>query len=367
MSDGAAPLTESAPQSSTDIAAQVVESAESAQDTTPAVATSEHDPISTRTDTTNATETKTEPTQAEVSAARKFLHKLGHSETNKRGGNTYLPYGTVEKMLDKYAEEHGQTWTAEKTTLESQTKELQAHIEALRSAVSGDPKAFLSELAGIDPRYQSFLTPQQQERREQIADAANDPEPQPDYPIRDGAGNVIGMTFSLEGQKKREAWLTRQLKREFQTDLDERFKPIQEREQAEQQRAEQQRIMGEVGQRTQQQMQEAQTWPLFGKLAEDGSLTEFQQAVLDELKADSAKAKTESRRPSLSLEGAYIRVASKRMTEDDAKKRERLLKEIDAAPKSTAAGRQTTDGTAKRGPRSSADIVREVIAKSGGA
>lgn len=359
MSDVAAAAESSAPMSSTDVAASVVESFESGEtgtESTPSVATSETGESDTR-PVTETTQNKTEPTAAEVSAARKFLQKMGHADTNKRGGNTYLPYGTVEKMLDKYAEEHGQTWQTERTTIESRSKELQSQIEQLRAGVAGDPRAFLSEIASIDPRYKAFLESQPQARQ---TPAADDPMPAPDYDL--GNGNK---TYSLEGLQKRDEWVQRQLLRQLEGKLDERLKPLTEREDAAKARDEHEKVMHGLRERASSQMQEAQTWPLFGTLSPDGALTEFQQSVLDELKADTDKATKEHRRPSLTLEGAYIRVASKRMTEDDATTRGRLLKEISAAPKSTATGRTTTDAAATPAKRSTADIVREVVSKAG--
>lgn len=348
--------TESAaPTSTADIAASVIESAEQAD--TSSAETGESS--STRIDTTDtAVETptrETAPTEAELSAAAKFLLQQGH--TNKKladGRDTRLPYGTVEKMLDRYLDQQKTTWQTERQAVEAQAKELREHLQQVRNSVAGDPKAFLSELAEIDPRYRVFLEP----APAAPAPAADDPMPPPDYDLGNGQ-----RTYSLEGLQKRDAWVQRQLMRTLEAKVEERFKPIAEREQQAKARDEERQFTDALHARTHTQMQDAQTWPLFGALAADGSLTEFQTAVLGELQKDTAEAKAAGRAPALTLEGAYIRVSSKRFTEDDATKRARLLKEIAAAPTGSALSRQTADAPRAPGPRSTAEIARQTIAK----
>jgi hypothetical protein len=142
-----------------------------------------------------------------------------------------------------------------------------------------------------------------------------------------------------------------------------KLRPLTERDEREKQRIQQEHQQRQLQERVGSQLSEAQTWPLFGKLAEDGTYTEFQTAVLDELKKDSAAAQAEGKRPTLSLEGAYIKVASKRMAEDENAKRARWIEETNKAPKSTAIARQSTDAPRPTGPRSSQEIARATIAK----
>lgn len=365
MSDGAAPLTSdsggassapASPATTQSIAADVIETAERED------AGGDGYADTPRLDTTNTvaetTAPKTQPTPAELSAAAKFLEQQGHKLKKEDGRDVWLPAKTVEKMLDRYAETHKTTWTGEKSAIEARAKEYESHVQSIKAAIAGDETAFLKELASVDPRYARFLEARSEAQR--VPDASNDPMPQPDYDL--GNGN---RTYSLEGLQKRDEWLERQMLRKFEGKIEERFKPIAEREKAEQARIAQERTMTELHERTTSQLQEAQTWPLFGPMAADGSLTEFQQAVLDELKADTDAAKTTGARPKLTLEGAYIKVASKRMTEDDATKRARLLKEIEKAPKGNPAlSRQTADASAKPpSARSTSDIARSVISK----
>ena len=361
MSDTAAPLTTTetaAPVSSADIAADVIQSAERGD---PGVTgePASYDLPDTSTET-RATETqKIEPTKAEISKARQFLQKLGHLETNKRGGNTYLPYNTVEKMLDKYAEEHGTTWQTERTTLEQRAKDLETHIAQLRDGIMGeDTDALIRELAEANPKFARYL--QAQTAAREVPTSPNDPMPQPDFDLGNGA-----KTYSVEGLQKLREWDRREATREVLANVEERLKPLTAREEAAKAAEVRDRAITTAREAVNGQLSEAQTWWLFGKLADDGSLTEFQQAVLDEMKADSEKAKAENRRPKLTLEGAYIRIASKRMSEDDTTKRERLLKEINGAAKSTSTGRPSAEATATpAGKRTTADIVRETIARA---
>lgn len=352
-----APDTGTAPTSTQEIAASVIQDAERADTATPEG--------ETRLDTTSAVEEKpapgpkTEPTQAELSAAAKFLEKMGHKAKRKDGQDVWVKVATVENLLDNYVGEHRSTWETEKQTIAQQAKQYSDYLDTLRASVAGDPKAFLSELAGIDPRYKSFLEQQAQQAPQTRQPAPeNDPEPQPDYPLGDGR-----FTYSIEGLAKREAWMRRQIERDLLGKVEERLKPLAEREEQQRQQQAQQELMRDVQARSQSQLQEAQTWPLFGKLADDGSLSEFQQAVLSELQKDSEDAAKAGQRPKLTLEGAYIRIASKRYTEDDAAKRQRLMEEISKAPKSTATPRQATDAPRSAGPRSTQDIARSVIAK----
>lgn len=340
--ESAAPLT------SVDIAAQVVESSES-----PQAETGTETAVASDVETATVTETpspepKTEPTAAEISAARKFLQKLGHAETNKRGGNTYLPYLTVEKMLDKYAEEHRGTWETERTTLASQAQELQTYLDELRAGVSGDPKAFLSELANIDPRYKSFLeAPAQAAPQAPAVDLSQMPDG--DYQLPDGS-----RTFTLQGIKEQLVpWLVKSVEAGLLPKVDERLKPLTEREQQEQARAERQRVIAAVQERSHAQLTDAQTWPGFDAHKDD---------ILKALQEDSAKAKAAGKRPSLSLEAAYRQVVIPKLIADDATKRGRLLKDINDAPKSTgiSRGAETLRPT---GPRSTADIVRATVSK----
>lgn len=369
MSDGAAPLTESSasgtpvgPSSTADIAASVIHDADATE--TP----SGDEP---RLDTTNtaeetpAVEKPAAPTAKELSAAAKFLEQQGHRPKKVDGRDVWLPYGTVEKMLDRYVDTHRSTWDGERTTLSSQAKELRDQLDLIRASVAGDETQFLREIAAIDPRYARFL---EQKAAEHQAPAMDTEMPGPDITLPDGS-----QTYSLKGLQARDAWVEQRILKTLDAKVEERFKPIAEREKAEKARAETEKYREQQQQETAAQLQEAQTWPLFGPLATDGTYTEFQKAVLAELQRDSADARargwniqdprTKHLGPKLSLEAAYIRVAGPRFTEDDAAKRARILKELNDAPKSPALSRQTTDAPRTPGVLSTTEIARRTIAK----
>lgn len=346
MSDGAAPLvTESAPvseapMSSSDVAAQVVESYEQTSET----------PVDT-TNTVETTEAPAEPVKTEAkksteaSRAVEFLKRLGHDLKRSDGRRAFMPLDAVAKTLDHYLDEHGSTWNTERTTLESKAKELQQHIDSLRAAVAGDPEAFLRELSGVDTRYQRFLQQQAQEKREAVADAANDPMPQPDFDLGNGT-----KTYTLDGLQKLREWDKRQTLRELEGKIDEKLKPITEREKQSQEQARIERTVT-------QQLETAASWPNW---------TDYKDDVLKMLQKDTAEAQQRGERPKMSLREAYLEVRSERLATDHNTVRERVLKELNGAGKSPALARTGAESTAKpAGPRSSADIVREVLAKSG--
>lgn len=331
MSEMESAAPEAAPTSTADIAASVIESAEQEAASVPETPSEPPARIEA--------EPKTEPTKAEAksdaSRAAEFLRKMGHQLQRSDGKRAFMPLDTVAKMLDSYVEEHTTGWTSERQTLESKAKETEAQLASLVSAMKADPKAFLQEIATHLPAYKAFLEPPAGDE---------DPEPTPDYDLGNGS-----RTYSVEGLAKREAWLRRQIARE----IDAKLKPLTEREQQERQRQERDALDRQHGERVSKLMTEAQSWPLFGQIAKDGTLTPFQQEVMDAFMGDK----------SLTLHAAYMQVALPRLTEDDTKKRERLLKEIETAPKAPATPRGPSDGTKRAGPMSTTEIARSVISK----
>jgi len=175
--------------------------------------------------------------------------------------------------------------------------------------------------------------------------------PEPDITMADGS-----KTYSLEGLKQLLEWNTLQVESRLLPKVDERLKPLTEREKIEKQRAEQDSHAAVVRERTQKQMAEAQTWPMFGKLAEDGSLTPFQQEVLDHLKADKA----------LDLRGAYMKAFLPKYAEDDKAKRERIFEEMNSAPTSTAVRRTEGDAPKPSRAKTTAQIAAEIVKNAGG-
>lgn len=333
-----------APSSTADIAASVIHEAE-ATDTSSAENIGYSETADTRLDTSNAVEetpaAKTEPTAKELSDAAKFLQKQGHQAKKVDGRDVWLPYNTVEKMLDRYAETHKTTWDGERTTLSSQTKELRDQIDTLRQSVAGDETAFLRELATIDPRYGRFL----EQKIEQAQTPAALEMPGPDITLPDGS-----QTYSLKGLQSLLEWNTARVEGK----LDEKLKPYAEREKADKARAEHSKAIEAVQTRTSQQLADAETWPGWA---------DHKPEILAALQEDSAQAAAEKRKPSLSLEGAYRKVVVAKLLEDDTAKRARILKELNAAPKSSALSRQTTDSQRTPGVLTTQEITRRTVNK----
>lgn len=343
---------ESAPVSSADLASDVVSASEAPERSSPEAGDSGDRSQVAASSPVEDTSPRMEPKKpSEASKAAEFLRQMGHDLKRSDGRRAFMPVDTVAKMLDRYLEEGSGTWTSERTAMESRVREMEQFTRQLQAGISGDPRAFLSEVAAMDPRYQAFL----EDRAAASAPAPASAMPAPDLPLPDGS-----RTYSVEGLQSLIEWA---VEAKMMPKVDERLKPWTEREAQAQQQAQHQQVLEAVTARSRDQLTEAQAWPLFGPLAADGSLTEFQTQVLGELQRDSEQARAEGRRPSLSLEGAYIRIASQRWTEDDSVKRKRILSELQGAPRSTAAGPSPTDAPARRGPRSSADIVRDVMAK----
>jgi len=287
------------------------------------------------------------PTQEELSEAAKYIVSKGHKWGKREGSNadlSYLPASNVAKMLEGYAEQRVAAQEARLTAAEKERQRVEADLTEYINALKGDPRAFLETVAQADPRYRSFLTPQQ--AAQQAVAAENDPEPQPDVDLGNGR-----MTYSLDGLKKLREWD----QRKYERAIDQRMQPWAEREKAEKDRAQQQEFQEQVRVKARSQMEEAQSWPLFGQISADGSLTPFQSEVLGILQAD----------PRATLATAYIKASASKMAADDATRRAEYAKELNSAPKSTSMARTGVDAVStSTGKRTTHDIVREAIAKA---
>ena len=333
MSD---PNTESAPapQSNADIVRSVVEQSEAPEPSPESV------PVET------AAPVESAP-PVELTPAQKFLLDKGHKATKEDGRPVWLPYKTIEKMLDDYVGTHRLTWDGEKGVLAKERDQYKKDLDELYTGVkSPDTDAFIKMLAGHDPRYQRYLEKQiAQAQAQQVPTAAEDPEPGPDLDLGDGR-----LTYSLEGMKKLRAWDQRQQQRA----IDERLKPFTEREKAEQDKAARAQWESQRREQHTQLMNEAQTWPYFGKLPADGTLTPFQQDVLKAMQADEK----------IDLRGAYIKVMATHVAEDDTKKRERLMTEMDERAKlATPTVPRASGPPVRKGPVDNRTIVEETLAR----
>jgi len=252
-------------------------------------------------------------TAAEVTEAERILIKAGFKDARRKDNSEFrIPRSKVIDLFNKSLEALKTEHQGKYGSVEKERDTFKADLTEFVNAIKGDPKAFLETLAGQDARYKSFLTPQE---KQAIAVDANDPEPQL---ILDQGPDAYNKSFAAV-----RAWDKRQWKREA---VAEAQAPFAEREKAEKQREQTEKAQGEIRVKVRGQMDEAQTWPLFGKIADDGKLTEFQQEVFDAFKAD----------PTLSLHSAYMKVAGPRFNADEATVRAKVMKEMQDAPKSTA-------------------------------
>jgi len=354
-------VTESAPTSTAEVAANVIDAFEQTETSDSGIEVSGDAPEPTAqthraaedegkpvtSDGSPQPEAKPEPSpeDAEIEA---LLAEYGFKDVRKPDGREhYIPRSKVLKMIGSGLKRGQEKWTTERSLIEQQANEYRGYVEALRQGVQGDETAFLRELASIDPRYARFLEPQAQP---QAQAPAVDDRPQPDVDLGNGQ-----WTYSREQNEKLIEWKARQL-------LDARLKPIEEQTKAEKERLEREQFERGVRERAQTLMAEAQTWPLFGQLPADGkSYTPFQTEVLTELQKDSERARAEGRRPQMSLRQAYLEVYARHQQPD--KIRERLLSEMKQAPRSTAVARGSTDLPKPTGPVSTQDIAARTLAR----
>ncbi len=364
MSDSApiSTVTESAPTSTAETAANVIDAFEATEtrDSGVEISSETPEPAAEPTATPSAT---ADPAQTPaviekpLSEAEKLLHEAGYKSAKKPDGrDNYIPHSKVVKIIENGINqgkgEFGQRYQA----LETETKSLREYVEEIRADVLGDPKAFISKIAQVDPRYRAFLEPPAAPAQTAAPDAEM---PAPDLPLPDGS-----RTYSLEGLQKLLEWNTARTEARLMPKFEERIKPWEEREQRERQHAQQQEAIQEIQTRTRGQMEEAQTWPMFGKLNPDGvTLTEFQAEVLGELRKDREAAERAGRRPTMTLRQAYLEAETRYKSADYHAVRERVLKELNGAPKGTAVARTGGDAPKLPAAASTSDIAARTLAR----
>jgi hypothetical protein len=327
-------VTESAPTSTSEVATQVIDSYE--QQATESAATP---------DLTDTSAAPAEP-EPEPSAAAKFLMAQGHQFKKVDGRPVWLPIGTVEKMLDRYAGESSKSWETRLTEAEKKAQEAAAFkdraaaADAYLAAIQGDETQFIRSIAEHDPRYKRFL---EQQAAPPQAPAPASEMPPPDLALPDGS-----RTYSLEGLQKLLEWNTAQVESRLLPKVDERLKPWQERE--EQIKAE--KAQNQLRERTATQLETARTWENW---------SEYEPEILKAMQDDSAKAKAEGRSPSGSLREFYLEVKAAKLAEKATNARTHALNEMKNAPKSTSVPR-TAEVTPKPvGPRSTQDIAARTL------
>jgi hypothetical protein len=254
-----------------------------------------------------------------------LLQEAGYGDERRPDGReNRIPYSKVRRIIENGLKKGRDAQTAEQARIEAEARSYREQVDQLRQGVQGDPEAFLRELSQVDPRYAAFLQRQAAQAEAQAAPAAVEM-PQPDIRLPDGS-----QTYSLDGLRRLMAWNAAQV----EAKVEQRLKPLAEREREAAERARHDEARQQMAQRTSALIDEAATWPGF---------TDAEGDILAALQADSAEAARLGQRPKLTLEGAYRKVVIGRLSTDRTKMREELLRELQAAPKSTATGRAATD------------------------
>jgi hypothetical protein len=322
--------SEATPMSTEDIAAGVIAESDGATESVAPEISIESAP---------EVSTQVAPEPVKLSPAEEFLLEQGHKIKKDDGRDNWLPAKTLPGMLARYLEKHGASWATERSTLEKERdeyKQSKADMEEFARDFRGDERAFIEKLASFDPRYKTFLTPAQ---KVELAENADDPEPP--LILDKGAEEY---TKSL---KELRAWDRRQAKREAVAETKAMVEPYAERARKEE--------FERAGRESfQKQVTAAASWPMFGALPTDGSLTEFQTEVLGVLKADTGKK--------MSLREAYLEVYAKKIAPDRNTMREELMKELNSAPKSTSVTKAGVEST-RPVKRTTEDIAREIVGK----
>jgi hypothetical protein len=277
----------------------------------------------------------------------KLLEEYGFKEAYKPDGREhYIARSKVLKMIGSGLKRGTEKWTAEKAEIEQRANAYKADLDELYTDVRGEPAEFLKKIASYDPRYRAFLE-QQAAPAPAPVQVPNLPMPQPDLTLQDGS-----RTYSIDGLQKLLEWNTAQVEAKLLPKVDERLKPYAEREKESKAREEAEKATAAVRERTHKTIAEAQNWPGF---------KEHEAAILKALQEDSAKAKSEGRRPTLSLEAAYRQAVLPKMTADRNTMREELLKEMSSAAKATPTATRGGGEVPKVGALTTADIARRTI------
>jgi len=273
-----------------------------------------------------------------AAAELKLDDVLGHvGETSKKYKGYDERFATVSAIEDIMAND------------EDRFVRMMAQAEAARAQESGQPSR------GKYQRLVDFIDGKHAAPAEAAKPAAvdhgADPEPEPDYPLRDAAGQVIGYTHSVESQKKHNEWKDRQYDKKFQAALAEKFGPIEkaEKEKAEKER---QRLRGiELRKGAEEKIAKQwdramQKWPQFA---------ENEKAIQDYIEANGCQ-----------VHDAYIEVVIPKLHMDNNKALETVIAETNAKPRRTSAATSTAAAKpAAAAEKSTADFAREAMKEAG--
>ena len=237
----------------------------------------------------------------------------------------------------------------ERNTKYSTYEQQVQQISALEQIAANEPERYIQMLAQVNPegygRFAAVLqaqgqqAPQPQHQQAPVAD--NDPMPEPDYDLGNGQ-----RTYTLDGIEKRMAWERKQAAKEIEARLGERIKPFEQEREALVQRRKSEAIKEQAATTVKSQLEQAQKWHGFKEHAAD-----IEAAYM----ADK----------SLTLKDAYIQVLNAKiipsMAADRTKMRQDLIAEQNSQPRSTSATSTASAVKPGSGPKSTADIARDVM------
>lgn len=249
-----------------------------------------------------------------------------------------IPYSRVRSIVESARKKLHRDWDTERGRLTEAQRAMEARLqqmEAVGQIMQSDPQRFLQMLQQVNPAYARFKAI---EEAQQAAAANGDGRPAPDLDLGNGY-----KTYSPQGLEALLAWQAEQLEKRVES----RYRPLEDSYRHQQ-------ILSEAGQRVTAQLDDAMKWPMFEKYAPE---------ILEVLKQDSAAARQYGQTSRLTLEAAYRQVVLPKLALERDKLRTELLKEIQAAPTSTAAPAAGSVGAASApgGARNLDDVIYDAI------
>lgn len=273
-----------------------------------------------------------------------FEKKFGIPQQGASGRENRIPHSRVQKIVAKAEKEVEGKYLPKLQEWETKWAEQEVRnqkVAQFEEVMVNDPARFIQTLHDNLPQYRELLGPLYAPRpvaqNEQAAAEQVDGMPGPDLEHPDGS-----LVYSEGGLKNLINWAISQGETRAVKTLEERYAPIEQSFQNYQ-------YIQTVSQKVQNEIAEAQKWPLF---------KEHENDIVEALKKDQR----------LSLEGAYRQVVWPRMTADRNKIREEVIAELKKAPASTAAPRAAARANVRpagNGPRSLEDVIRESVEGAG--
>jgi hypothetical protein len=218
-------------------------------------------------------------------------------------------------------------------------------IDAVETIMANEPERFMEMLGTLNPGYKEYKKAQAAAAiaAQQVDD---DPEPEPDFDLGNGQ-----KTYSLEGMRKLRTWERRQGVKEMEAKFADRFKPMEERIQAEKARDAETQRRNEFDAHLTKRIERARKWPQFKESEAD---------ILATMDAEKAKGNF------ITFEDAYMQVVVPKLAGDRTKIRQEVLTEINGQPRSSSATSTVAPPANTDKPKTTADIARELIAQMGG-